>query len=62
MKRDVEEWPFIRTDWSKVRVLQVVHDRNYRYEGMTVEQMGEMDNKHPLDSFLDLARGRGPGH
>ena len=59
MKRDVEEWPFIRTDWSKVRVLQVVHDRNYRFEGMTIKQMGEMENKHPLDSFLDLALDEG---
>lgn len=59
MKRDVEEWPFVRTDWSKVRVLEVVHERNHRYEGMTIEQMAEMESKHPLDALLDLALDEG---
>ena len=55
MKRDVEEVPFARTDWSKMRVLEVVHERNYKYEGMTIEQIAKMEEKHPLDAFLDLA-------
>ena len=28
MKRDVEEWPNVRTDWSRVRVLDLVHARH----------------------------------
>ena len=59
MKRDVEEWPFIRTDWNKVRVWEVVHQRNHRYEGMTITQMAEAQNKHPLDALLDLALDEG---
>ena len=55
MKRDVEERPMIRTDWTNIKVLQAVHERNYKYEGMSMAQMGEMEGKHPLDSFLDLA-------
>ena len=55
MKRDVEEWPFIRTDWSQMRVLEVVHQRNYKYEGMTIEDIAKMEGKHPLDAFLDVA-------
>ena len=55
MKRDVEETPMIRTEWTNIRVFQVVHERNHRYEGLTVQQMAEMDGKHPLDAFLDLA-------
>ena len=55
MKRDVEERPHPRTDWSKMRVLEVVHERNYKYEGMTVEQIAAIEKKHPLDAFLDLA-------
>ena len=55
MKRDVEEWPTKRTNWSRVRVLQVAHERNYEYEGMTIKEMAEIAGKHPLDAFLDLA-------
>ena len=57
MKRDVENDPFynIRTDWSRVTVLQVAHERNYKYEGMTVEEIARMQEKHPVDAFLDLA-------
>ena len=55
MKTDVEEWPNKRTDWSRVRVLQVAHERNYQYEGMTIEELAASTAKHPLDAFLDLA-------
>ena len=44
-----------RTDWTRFRVLQVVHERNYKYEGLTIAQMADMENKHPLDALLDLA-------
>jgi N-acyl-D-amino-acid deacylase len=59
MKRDVEEWPNLRTDWSRTRVLEVVHERNYRYEGTTIRELAEMTGKHPLDAFLDLSLDEG---
>ena len=59
MKRDVEEWPLYRTDWSKMKVLEVVNEGNYRYEGLTVQSMAEMIDKHPVDAFLDLALDEG---
>ena len=55
MKRDVEEMPFIRTDWTNIRVLETVHERNYKYDGMTIEEIARLEGKHPLDAFLDLA-------
>ena len=55
MKRDVEKWPVKRTNWGSVSVLQVVHERNYQYEGMTIKDVGEMMGKDALDAFLDLA-------
>ena len=55
MKRDVEERPHRRTDWTETRVVQVAHDRNFKYEGMTIAQIAESEGKHPLDAFLDLA-------
>ena len=55
MKRDVEQIPFVRTDWNKVTVSQVVQERNYKYEGMTITELSTAVGKHPLDAFLDLA-------
>ncbi len=55
MKRDVEEKPFLRTDWPRVRVLQVAHERNYEYEGRSIADIAKTENKHPVDVFLDLA-------
>ena len=55
MKRDVEEWPLFRTDWTRVTVLQVAQERNYQYEGLTVRQLAEATGKEPVDAFLDLA-------
>ena len=55
MKRDVQERPHPRTDWSQVKVVEVAHERNYKYEGMTIADIAQMDGKHPLDAFLDLA-------
>ena len=55
MKRDVEEWPNVRTDWSRIRVVSVVRERNYRYEGMTIPELAEATGKHPVDAFIDLA-------
>jgi N-acyl-D-amino-acid deacylase len=59
MKRDVEEWPNLRTNWSRLRVLEVVHERHYQYEGLTITELADMTGKHPLDAFLDLALDEG---
>lgn len=55
MKTDVDNWPNKRTNWSRLRVLQVAHERNYEYEGMTIEELAGRTGKHPLDAFFDLA-------
>ena len=55
MKRDVEERPHARTDWTLVNVIQVAQERNFDYEGMTIAEIAQKQGKHPLDAFLDLA-------
>ena len=57
MKKDLEKWPQVqlRSDWSWVTVNEVVHERNYQYEGKTVNQVAEMMGKHPVDAFFDLS-------
>ena len=55
MRKDAEEQKLLRTDWSRLTVVDTVHERNRSFEGMTVEEMGRSQNKHPLDAFLDLA-------
>ena len=59
MKRDVEENKepinLARTDWSRMDVLEVAYERNYKYEGKTIEDIAKMEGKHPLDAMLDLA-------
>ena len=59
MKQDVEEVQYNRTDWRKMKVVEVVHQRNYKYEGLTIEEIATMEGKHPLDAFLDLALDEG---
>ena len=59
MKRDVEEWPNTMTDWNRVTVQEVVHARNKKYDGATVNELAEMMSKEPLDAFLDLALDEG---
>ncbi len=55
MKKDVEDWPNFRTDWTRLRVLQVEEERNESYEGMSIAELAGAQGKHPLDAFLDLA-------
>jgi N-acyl-D-aspartate/D-glutamate deacylase len=65
MKRGVEELRHHRTssinteiyriDWTRVRVLEVVYDRNQRYQGLTVNEVAQATGKDPVDAFLDLA-------
>ena len=59
MKRDVEEWPNFRTEWGRLRVLEVVHERNRVHEGLTIKELAEVTGKDPLDAFLDLALDEG---
>ena len=59
MKQDVIDWPHSRTDWSQTRVLVVAHERNYQYEGLTIEELGQATGKEPVDAFLDLALDEG---
>ena len=64
MRRDVEEAKrsetamspaFRMTNWANMLVLQVSEERNEQYEGMTVQQVADIQGKDPLDAFLDLA-------
>ncbi len=59
MKADIADWPNRRTDWDRVRAVEVVHERNYQYEGLTVNEIAEKMGKEPLDAFLDLALDEG---
>ena len=61
MKRDVEEWPSAegRTEWGRVTVMEVAHERNYQYEGMTINELAEKTGKHPVDAFIELALDEG---
>ena len=55
MKQDVEDWPNFRTDWNRLRVLQVDQQQNQQYEGMSIKELADATGKHPLDAFIDLA-------
>ena len=48
-----------RTDWTRFKVLQVAEERNFKYAGMTIAQIADQENKHPLDAMLDLAVDEG---
>ena len=56
MARDVEtNIAPERTDWSRMRIVEVACERNYQYEGHTVARAAQMMGKDSLDAFLDLA-------
>ena len=59
MKRDLEEWPNARSDFTFISVLEAVHERNHKYEGMAVAEIAKSLGKDPLDAFLDLALDEG---
>ena len=59
MQRDVVERPHPRTDWKQVQVVEVVHDRNLKYEGLSIADIAEAEGKDGLDVFLDLALDEG---
>ena len=63
MKLDVDEAPYnVRSDWSRVSVLEVVHPRNLDYDGKTITEMAKMTGKDSLDAFLGPRSGRGAGN
>jgi N-acyl-D-aspartate/D-glutamate deacylase len=41
--------------WQKTKVLEVAHERNYRWEGLSVAEIARRQGKDPVDAFLDLA-------
>ena len=45
----------ITSDWAKMHVVEVRHERNFQYEGKTIAELAEMTGKHPMDAMLDLA-------
>ena len=55
MLRDVEDFPHNRTDWGRLKVGEAAEERNFKYEGLSVAEIARLQNKHPLDAFLDLA-------
>ena len=59
MKQDVERYRHPRTNYSRLEVVEVVREANRKYEGMCLEELGECQQKHPLDAFLDLALEEG---
>ena len=59
MKRDVQERPHARTNWSYMTVVETVHERNRQYDGLSIEDLAARQQKHPLDALLDLALDEG---
>ncbi len=55
MKQDMIDKPHDRTDWTQTQVVEVVHERNLKYEGLMISDIAEAEGKEPLDVFLDLA-------
>ena len=55
MKRDVVDMPHPRTDWNSMRVVVAAQERNFKFEGLTIQEIAQLEGKHPLDAFLDLA-------
>ena len=55
MQRDIAERPHPRTDWKQVQVVEVVHERNLKYEGLSIADISEAEGRDGLDVFLDLA-------
>jgi N-acyl-D-aspartate/D-glutamate deacylase len=45
--------------WDKVRVLEVVEERNFACEGRSVGELARERGCHPVDAFLDLSVDEG---
>jgi N-acyl-D-aspartate/D-glutamate deacylase len=60
MKREAAEGLHPRTNWIKTKVLEVVHERNHQYEGLTIPQLAEkMGGIHPVDALIELSLDEG---
>ena len=60
MQRELDKRPNnMRSHPDIVRVEETVHERNRKYEGMTIGEVARMQNKTPLDAWLDLAIDEG---
>ena len=57
MKKDIAEWEAtdFHKDWSKFKVLAAVQERNYKYDGMSIAEIAQLEGKDPVDALLDLA-------
>lgn len=55
MKDDVVARPHARTNWDTMTVVTVQHERNQQFEGMSLTELAQKQDKHPLDAWLDLA-------
>ena len=55
MRQDIIDRPHARTDWQQVQVVEVAHERNLKYEGLSIADIAEAEGKDGLDVFLDLA-------
>jgi N-acyl-D-aspartate/D-glutamate deacylase len=47
--------PYASKHWEKVIIREVVNERNYRCEGLSVAEVACRNDKDPIDAFLDLA-------
>ena len=61
MKRDVEEAVYRspQTSWTSMRVMEVAHERNHKYEGRTIQELAQMTGEDPTDAFINLALDEG---
>ena len=59
MRQDMVDRAHPRTDWTQTQVVEVVHERNLKYEGLMISEIAEAEGKDPLDVFLDIALDEG---
>jgi N-acyl-D-aspartate/D-glutamate deacylase len=57
MKKDIANWDEtdFHKDWTKFTVLETMHERNNKYDGLSIAEIAKMEDKDPVDALLDLA-------
>ena len=60
MKRDVIERPHPRTDWTQVQVIEVAHERNLKYEGLSIADIAAGRRQGAAGRLHRYRAGRGP--
>ena len=56
MKQDVIDRPHPRTDWSRLQVVEVAHERNLQYEGLSIADIAEAEaNIRWMPSWISLS-------